>query len=76
MKLLILIIVQTLHFLLFDITKNEISFSECLTVKHLTYPLQPQRTLQSSLEYALFYTILHFVQGTTGFGHVIALGTS
>ena len=33
-------------------------------------PLQPKRILGSSLEYALFYIILRFVQGTRGFGHV------
>ena len=33
-------------------------------------PLQPKRTLHSSIEYALFYKFLCFVQGTRGFGHV------
>ena len=35
-----------------------------------TNPLRSNWTLKSSLECALVYKILRFVQGTRGFGHV------
>ena len=41
-----------------------------ITIDGTLNPLQPKRTRRSSLENALFYKILRFVQGTRGFGHV------
>ena len=39
-------------------------------IRRIFIPLQPKRTIRSSLEYALFFKILRFVQGTRGFGLV------